>query len=200
MPDPEGPPIVNITGERVVLGPLSRDLLPTFTRWINDFHALRTLGGLRPGPTTLESEEAWYTRVTTEGDSVTFLIRERLSSVPIGTTGLHRIDFRNRAATFGIMIGEQSARGQGYGTEAARLMLDYAFNAVGLHSVSLTVAEYNIAGQRAYRKAGFRECGRLREHILLGGRMWDQILMDCLANEFESPVLSEIFAPDVPRD
>lgn len=200
MPEPEGPPIINITGERVVLGPLSKDLLPTITRWINDFQALRTLGALAPGPTTIESEDAWYGRVTGERNGVIFLIRERLSGVPIGTTSLHGIDFRNRAATFGIMIGESSARGQGYGTEATSLMLDYAFNALGLHSLSLTVAGFNEAGQRAYRKAGFRECGRLRERLWLGGRMWDQVHMDCLASEFESPVLAAVFAPDAVRD
>lgn len=200
MPDHEHPSIINVTGDNVVLGPLSKDLLPTFTRWINDFHTLRTLGSLRPGPTTVESEETWYARVTGESNGVTFLIRERLSGVPIGATGLHGIDFRNRSASFGIMIGEPSARGQGYGTEAATLMLDYAFNALGLHSVSLTVAEFNVAGRRAYHNAGFRECGRLREHLWLAGKMCDQILMDCLATEFDSPVLAALFAPDVPRE
>ncbi len=200
MPDHEQPPIINITGARVVLGPLSKDLLPTITRWINDFSALRTLGAARPGPSTLEREEAWYASATAEADGVIFLIRERLSNVPIGTAAFHAIDFRNRAAVFGIMIGERSARGQGYGTEATSLMLDYGFNVLGLHSVSLTVAEFNLAGQRAYRKAGFRECGRLRERLWLAGRMWDQIQMDCLATEFTSPVLEKLFAPDVPRE
>ena len=200
MMDHDHPPIINVTGDRITLGPLAKDLLPSFTRWINDFRALRTLGTLHPGPTTLESEEAWYARVTGTSDGVTFLIRERLSGVPIGATGLHGIDFRNRAATFGIMIGEPSARGQGYGTEATSLMLDYGFNVLGLHSVSLTVAEFNRAGRQAYHKAGFRECGRLRERLWLAGKMWDQIQMDCLATEFASPVLAEVFAPDEPRD
>ncbi len=200
MPESRQAPIINITGNRVMLGPLSKDVLPTVTRWINDFSALRTLGAARPGPSTLEREEAWYDRVTGESDDVTFLIRERLGHEPIGTAAFHAIDFRNRAAVFGIMIGESSARDRGYGTEATSLMLDYGFNVLGLHSISLTVAEFNLAGQRAYRRAGFRECGRLRERLWLAGRMWDQIHMDCLANEFESPVLANVFAPDVLRD
>lgn len=200
MSSQDQPPIINIIGTRIALGPLSKDLLPTITRWINDFSALRTLGAARPSPTTLESEDAWYDQVTGSLDDVTFLIRERLTNEPIGTAAFHAIDFRNRAANFGIMIGESSARGQGYGTEAASLMLDYGFNVLGLHSVSLTVAAFNVAGQRAYRKAGFRECGRLRERLWLAGEMWDQIQMDCLASEFQSPVLAKLFAPDVPRD
>lgn len=195
----ESQPIANIVGEKITLGPLSKDVLPTITRWINDFQALRTLGAGMPGPSSLENEEEWYASAISRTAGVTFLIRERLSHLPVGTTSLHTIDFRNRATTFGILMGEHTARGQGYGTEAASLMLDYAFNALGLHSVSLTVAEFNLAGRAAYNKAGFRECGRLRERLWLAGRMWDQIHMDCLATEFTSPVLAAVFAPDTPR-
>jgi RimJ/RimL family protein N-acetyltransferase len=97
------------------------------------------------------------------------------------------------------MIGEPEARGKGYGTETTRLMLDYAFTALGLHSVMLDVSEYNLAGRRAYEKAGFREIGRRRQSDLLNGHLYDLILMDCIATEFESPVLSKVFAPDVHR-
>lgn len=197
MHDPQ--PIVNIVGEKIALGPLSRDVLPAITRWINDFRALRTLGAVKPGPSTFENEEEWYASATSGKSGITFLIRERSSNVPIGTTAFHAIDFRNRATTFGILIGEHTARGQGYGTEAAILMLDYAFSVLGLHSVSLSVAEFNLAGRRAYEKAGFRECGRLRERRWLAGKLWDEIHMDCLATEFESPVLAAIFSPDTPR-
>ncbi|MBL8128813.1 MAG: GNAT family N-acetyltransferase [Chloroflexia bacterium] len=68
-----------------------------------------------------------------------------------------------------------------------------------LHRVMLTVAEFNHAGRRAYERAGFRECGRRRQCRWLAGRLWDEISMDCLATEFESPVLATIFVPDEPR-
>lgn len=190
-------PIINIAGERVALGPLRRDLLPTYQRWINDFHALRTLGAVAPGPTTLEQEVRWYeSQPATE---VRFTVYERTSWHPIGTTALHGIDYRNRTAVFGIFIGEAQARGKGYGTEATRLTLDYAFTALGLHSVMLTVAEFNLAGQRAYARAGFKEWGRRRQCRWMGGRLWDDVYMDCLASEFESQVLAQIFVPDEPR-
>lgn len=190
-------PIVNIVGERLALGPLRRDLLPTYQRWINDFGALRTLGAVAPGPTTLEQEARWYdAQPATE---VRFTIFERATWRPIGTTALHGLDYRNRTALFGILIGEAEARGQGYGTEATRLTLDYAFTALGLHSVMLTVAEFNLAGQRAYARAGFRECGRRRQCRWMAGRLWDELSMDCLATEFESPVLAHVFRPDEPR-
>lgn len=189
-------PIVNIVGDRVALGPHRRDLLPVYQRWINDFSALRTLGVLPPGPTTMEQEAAWYD--VQPGNETRFTIYERTTWRPIGTTALHGIDHRNRTATFGIFIGEAGERGKGYGTEATRLTLDYAFTALGLHSVMLTVAEFNLAGRRAYERAGFREFGRRRQCRWLAGRLWDDVYMDCLSSEFTSPVLAGVFVADIP--
>jgi RimJ/RimL family protein N-acetyltransferase len=189
------PPLVNITGDLVALGPHRRDLLATYLRWINDFGVLRNLG-MPVRPMTWEAEERWYDNLTASADEVAFTIYERATWRPVGTTALHHIDYRNRRATFGIMIGEATDRGRGLGTETTQLMLDYAFTALGLHSVNLSVYEFNEAGRRAYLKAGFRETGRRRQAQLMGGRLWDIIDMDCLATEFTSPVLGAVFAPD----
>jgi RimJ/RimL family protein N-acetyltransferase len=188
-------PILNIEGDLVALGPLRRDLLPLYQRWINDLGTMRTLG-LPPLPMTSEKEQEWYDRQSKAEDDVPFTIYERETLRPIGNTGLHSVDYRDRTATFGILIGEPECRGKGYGTESARLMLDYAFTALGLHNVMLTVFEFNPAGIKAYQRAGFKEIGRRRKCRMMGGRLWDEIYMDCLSSEFESPVLQRIYAPD----
>jgi RimJ/RimL family protein N-acetyltransferase len=195
MSEPPQPPIVNIEGERVALGPISKDLLPVITRWMADFGAQQRLG-FAPEPFTLEKEEEWYAAASIRRGEITFLIRERATMAPIGTCSLFDIDYRNGAAVFGIMIGEAAARGKGNGTETARLMLDYAFTILGLHSVSLEVAGFNLAGQKAYARAGFKECGRLRERRWIAGRRYDQVYMDCLATEFTGSVLADRFRPD----
>ncbi|MHB8645618.1 MAG: GNAT family N-acetyltransferase [Thermomicrobiales bacterium] len=199
MSQDEERPIVNIVGERVALGPIRRDLLPLYQRWINDFTTLRALA-IPPLPLTIESETAWYDRAAIADASIVhFTIYETASWQPIGNADWSAIDYRNRTASFGILIGDPANRGKGYGTEATRLMLDYAFTALGLHSVMLTCYAFNEAGQHAYKKAGFREFGRRRECHWMGGKLWDEIYMECLASEFESPVLARIFAPDEPR-
>ncbi len=185
-PSKEGP-ILTIVGDLVALGPLRRDLLPLYQRWVNDLGTMRTLG-LPPSPMTSEKEEEWYERQSKTEDDTPFTIYERETLRPIGNTGLHGIDHRNRTATFGILIGEPECRGKGYGTETTRLMLDYAFTALSLHNVMLQVFEFNAAGIRAYQKAGFNEFGRRRKSRMMGGRLWDEIYMDCLSSEFERPV------------
>ena len=113
-----------------------------------------------------------------------FTIYERDSLRPIGYTMLLHIAFRHRSAEFAIHVGEGTAHGKGYGTETARLMLEYAFTSLGLHSVYLNVAAYNLAGRHAYQRAGFRESGRRRQAWRMGGQFWDAVIMDCLASEF----------------
>ena len=191
-------PILNIVGETVALGPLRRDLIPLYQKWRNDFHVQRTFGNL-PKPVTLEGQTTWFENAIGHGDTFWFTIYERETMHPIGTTDLFNVDHRWRVGQFGMMIGEADARGKGYGIEVARLMLDYGFIALGLRNIMLTVAEYNLAGRRAYEKAGFKEMGRRRKADIMNGVTYDEIYMDAIADEFESPVLGAIFVPDQPR-
>ena len=192
-----GSPIVNIVGEKVALGPLSRDLIPLLTRWSNDLAARRNIG--TPLPQTIEQRTARYERDAMGEDGVDFAVYERATERPIGIVSLFHIDYRNGSADFGILIGEPDARGKGYGTEATRLMLDYAFTALGLRNVGLTVAEWNIAGRRAYARAGFKEFGRRHSCRWMGGRWWDDVHMDAIVDEFVSPTLDALLQPDMPR-
>jgi len=188
----------SITGDRVALGPIERETLPLFYRWFNDFDLLRT-AGIGDGPWTMERVEAWCKRFESGPEEAWFMIYERETGQPIGSAGLRDIDERHGTGEYAISIGEVSARGKGYGTEATSLMLDYAFTPRGLHSVLLDVAEYNPGGIGAYAKAGFKEIGRRHEADVMGGKRWDIVYMQALASEFESPVLAAVFAPDVAK-
>lgn len=187
-------PCLNILGEQAALGPLRRDLLPLYTRWRNDFAIQWTFGNL-PEPVTEDRQAQWLDRQT-NGDAIWFTVYQLEPFRPVGITDLFEIDYRWGTARFGVLIGEEGARGVGLGTEVARLMLDYAFTVLGLYNVMLSVVEYNEAGRRAYEKAGFREIGRRRGADLTAGHRYDEIFMDCIATGFESPVLANVFSPD----
>ncbi len=194
-------PVVNIVGEKVALGPFTRDLLPAYHRWHNDFTMWRTEWPVGAQPMTMDQVTAWYEgwAKSPAERRIDFAVYKLDGWAPIGMTSLHDLDWRAHTAEFGITIGEPSERGKGYGTEAAGLTLDYAFTALALHNVALTALEFNLGGLRAYTKAGFREYGRRREAVVMNGRRWDIVYMDCLASEFESSVLAQVFKPDEPR-
>ncbi|HUY99659.1 MAG TPA: GNAT family protein [Thermomicrobiaceae bacterium] len=196
----ESAPIMNIVGERVMLGPLRREQIPLRLRWANDLTTNRAYD--LPRPVTEETFRATYDPVVGETRHIRFTLYERATRRPIGHASLLRVELRDRTAEFDLLIGEADARGRGYGTEATQLVLDYAFTALGLHSIFLRVYAFNLAGIRAYEKAGFREVARRHECFWMGGRFWDMVFMDCLARESarsESPVLGRVFVPDAPR-
>ncbi len=174
--------MLNLVGEQVALGPLRRDLLPLYLKWINDFEVTRTLD-LSPRPWTWEAEQEWFDRASRDDHDVHFTIYERDSLRPIGSTGLRHIDPVHGTAEFGIMIGERDCWGRGYGTEATRLVLGYAFHTLGLHNIMLRVFSGNERAIRAYLRAGFRIIGRRREARRQGAARQDVVYMDCLSTE-----------------
>jgi RimJ/RimL family protein N-acetyltransferase len=95
-----------------------------------------------------------------------------------------RIDHHHGRADFGILIGER--RGQGIGTAATGLVLQWAFDVIGLASVMLSVLPSNRAGIRAYEKAGFRTVGRRRNAAASMGGREDELLMDAVAADFRA--------------
>ena len=179
-------PVLVVSGSRAGLGPLRSDLVPVFQRWMNDPEIQAGTG--RVGPVTLEDERAWYERVTTGPGRLTLVVYDLADLAPVGVTDLHEIDQRNGTAWFGIILGER--RGQGLGTEATRLMLDWGFTALGLHNVMLQVFEWNRRALRAYERAGFRQIGRRRGAAVTHGRRHDVVLMDAVADEFTGSALA----------
>lgn len=192
-------PIINITGEKIALGPIRRDLIPLYQQWLNQ---LETTRFLRMDVYSRENEEAWYEKIARAENRAYFTIYARPDLRPIGGVELFKIDHANRTAELGIMIGETSARGKGFGTEAVRLMCDFGFNALGLNNIMLMTFEWNIAGQKAYERAGFREIGRRRQARWFAGRFWDDIYYDLLASDFESTVVRDLILEgiDLPED
>jgi RimJ/RimL family protein N-acetyltransferase len=117
-------------------------------------------------------------------DSLAMAIHLRDGNRLIGTCALSQLDADNGSALFHITIGEVDAWGHGYGTEATRLMVGHALDALGLHRVGLTVFAFNERAIRSYRSVGFVVEGRAREAIWREGRWWDEISMSLLADDW----------------
>jgi RimJ/RimL family protein N-acetyltransferase len=182
-----------LEGKRVGLGPIRRDLLPSYVKWESSAE-LAALRGAELRPRTVESPPDWFH--STSDNEVRFTIHEIAAERPqrraIGMSRLFQIDRGHRHAELGIYLGETAAWGQGLGTEATRLTVDYAFNVLGLHNVVLRVIANNTRATKAYERAGFKPVGRIREYARFAGGLYDVLVMDCIATEFDSPVLHGI--------
>ena len=172
-----------VPGERIFLSHPTRADLPTFARWFADLELTLYLG--RAGHSyTYEDEVSWYESRTKDSSMRSFAIVVRETNQIIGNMTLMHIDSVNGRAELGIAIGEKSAWGKGYGTEAVRLMCEYGFTFLNLHTIYLWHVAYNERGHRAYLRAGFKEAGRLRGARLFNGQRYDDILMDITREEF----------------
>ena len=174
-----------IYGERVRLRAIEREDIPRFVRWFNDPEVRRYLSMYEP--MSRAQEERWFESHLSRRDDIILAIevREGGSWGHIGNVGLHRIDWKNRVATLGIVIGEKEYWGKGYGTEAVRTMLRYAFHELGLNRVELETYSFNPRAQRCYQKAGFVREGVRRQALYRDGEFHDIITMGILRSEFE---------------
>ena len=134
-------------------------------------------------PLSTADEERWFERQLEDQNSELFAI-ETADGVHIGNIGLHDVNCQHRHAQLGIVIGEKEYWGKGYGSDAVRTALRFAFETMNLHRVSLRVYEDNARAIRTYEKCGFQHEGRAREAIFRKGRYYDELRMGILRREF----------------
>jgi len=150
-------------------------------RWSHDAGYLRAVDTDYARP---RGPEAFAPADGTEANAVEFRLRTLEDDRLIGFVALHSIEWNNRAGLLSIGIGEPGYRGKGYGSEALRLALRYAFDELNLERVGLDVIANNAAAIRAYERAGFRQEGALRSAVLRDGQRHDRIVMGILRDEW----------------
>ena len=100
----------------------------------------------------------------------------------IGHTALYNFNAPARSAELMLMIGGSNV-GQGYGTVATKMIVDFGFREMGLNRIGLGIWAYNERALRTFSRAGFREEGRHRQAGFHDGAFHDRILMSLLAKE-----------------
>lgn len=172
-----------IVGKQTRLRAIEREDIPIFVRWLNDPEVRQYLEMYLP--MSVAEEEQWFEAYLKDDTSRIFGIETEEGRL-IGNIGLHNLDWKNRKALLGIVIAEREYWGRGYGTDAVTTLLDFAFNEMNLHRVSLSVFEFNERAVRCYEKCGFRHEGRAKEALFRDGSYHDHFLMAILREEFIS--------------
>jgi diamine N-acetyltransferase len=173
-----------LVGERIYLRPLEKDDLPTIRTWSND-PEIRCLTG-EVTPMSMAGADSFYDRVMNDQNRIWFVIALKEDNRIIGETGLLRIFYPWRNTDLSIIIGEKSAWGAGYGSEAMLLMLDYAFGYLGLHRVSIGVVGFNERALRFYEKIGFKREGIQRDGYYFNHEFSDFVMMAILEDEYRA--------------
>jgi RimJ/RimL family protein N-acetyltransferase len=127
-------------------------------------------------PFTEAMERAWLEQPRTDPPvNLIFGIVVRDAARHIGTIGLHKIDFLHGTAVTGTIVGSPEDRGKGYGYHAKMLLLDYAFNTLGLRKINSSVYDFNAASQRCLEKCGYVKEGLLKAQFFKNGRYIDVV-------------------------
>ena len=163
-----------IEGKDIYLRPMNEEDTDNIIRWRNSDFVRRNF--IYQEPFSRQGHEHWVKTMINTGKVVQFIICTRKER-PIGSVYLRDIDRVHKKAEYGIFIGEKDALGQGYGTQAAELMIRYAFEQLILHKLMLRVLADNKQACRSYEKAGFVQEAYLKDEVFLEGAYRDVIYM-----------------------
>ncbi len=167
---------------RVMLTTLTPADSQILWKWINSRQEVLLNAPYKP--IAVSQHQAWLEKIQNSNDLVIFGIRLKKTQKLIGTCQLHSIHYIHRSAELQIRVGEPAYRGNGYGTEAVELLLDFAFKDLNLQRVYLHVFKKNESALRLYEKLGFAREGVLRKAAHIDGKYVDVIVMGILREEY----------------
>lgn len=179
-----------IQGKQVTLQPFTRDMWRTYYHWRLDHEVMYWATG-EAHQTSLVPEEAFMGRF----DPDILADRHQQSGILgiftesgefIGEVGYRDMDLVAGTAVLGIMIGDKSYWGKGYGTDAVRTLCRFLFDRFRLRRIQLDTWAGNERAIKSYAKVGFRIEGRLRDATLVNGQPMDQVVMGLLYSELVS--------------
>jgi RimJ/RimL family protein N-acetyltransferase len=152
-------------------------------KWMNDREVTLWLTSPRY-PVSRKTAQQWFEEAPANSFGDVLLAIETKDGKHIGGINLHRINPEDRKAVLGIMIGEKDHWSNGYGTDAIKTLLAFAFDEMNLHRVFLHAFADNEHAIGCSQRCGFREEGRLRQEVYQDGHYYDVVVMGVLATEF----------------
>ena len=176
-----------LKGEKVILRPVRRSDIEYFLKWFNDPEVTQYLSMYLPMTEMAEEkfiEDLGSTSVATRAMFVIEVVEDS-DKKPIGSVGLSNIHPKDHHAVFGIAIGEKDYWSNGYGTEAARLIIRYGFEQLNLHRINSFAISFNERSLRLHLRVGFKEEGRQREAVFKNGNYYDHVMFGLLREEWQ---------------
>jgi [ribosomal protein S5]-alanine N-acetyltransferase len=170
-----------LTGDDVTLRTIEEEDLEFLQTQVNDPEIRRPIG--RSTPLNAVQEREFFENVVCDDDSIHLLIVA--DSTPTGTIGLESIDRESRSAEIGYWIAPDHHR-RGYGSEATALLVEHAFDQLGLHRISARVFDFNDASRRLLESLGFTEEGVHRDAEFVDGKFQDTHWYGLLEDEWRA--------------
>ena len=173
-----------LDGECISLRPLRvEDVGPHYVRWMNDPEINRFLES-RFRSWSHDDLVVFVRDHAGRRDAFIFAILEKASGRHVGNIKVGPVASAHGTASVGLLIGERSCWGKGYGTDAIRLACDYSFCTLRLRRLTAGAYATNTGALAAFRKAGFAVEGRQRQHRKDGDVYVDGILLGLMRTDW----------------
>ena len=168
---------MNILGKFLTLRAIERRDLESLHKWANDPITQDGIGEIH-FPSSMDFHDSWFIGLKNEESNQRFMV-EATDASTIGISSIMNIDWRNRHAWHGLVIGESTHRGKGYGVDAIMATMRYAFEELNLERLDGSMIEYNQQSIATYcgHKLGWKEEGRKSNYFYRKGRYWDQVIV-----------------------
>lgn len=163
-----------INESKIELVNITKKDTPLIVKWRNNENVRRNF--IFQEKFTNEMHNNWMDTKVATGEVVQFIIRVKETNQAVGSVYFRDIDNERKEAEYGIFIGEDEARGKGYGTEAAKLALEYAFTKLNLKTIFLRVFADNKGAIKSYENAGFVKVDRT-ENVVIDNQEREVIFM-----------------------
>lgn len=167
---------------KIRIRPITLDDTQLIIKWRNNPSVMSNF--IYQKELTEEEHIKWLNTKVFNGDTKQFIIEKTSTGERIGSVYIRDIDTTHRKGEFGIFIGEDSARGKGYGAMATSELLRYAFEELNLNRVFLRVFADNPSAIACYKKAGFSEDGIACEDVWINNIPRDIVFMSILKSKW----------------
>lgn len=172
------------TTQRIRLRKMTEQDMQVYHGWRNDVRVMETTNPYMDLYTPEDTDAFVRSVILGSSNSKSYIIADADTDKPIGIMSLISLDYKNRNAELIIDIGEPDYWGKGYGHEALQILLQYAFNELNLHRLSLRVFDFNERAIKLYTKMGFKQEGSAKEALFRNGAWHDIIHMGLLQLEY----------------
>ncbi len=175
---------MNIRGKVLSLRAIEERDLDLLQKWANDPTTQSGIGEIH-FPSSMDFHKSWFQKLKDDRLNQRFVVDVPEVGI-IGISSILNIDWRNRHAWHGLVLGDASHRGKGYGVDAILATMRYAFEELNLERLDGSIIEYNKISISTYcgKKVGWKEEGRRRNYFFRNGKYWDQIIVGCTKQDY----------------
>jgi len=178
-------------GEKIYLGPIDFEKDPEVeSRWTRSAAYLHTLGQQPAVPESPAAVKKRYEKMEKEAEESRndyyMTIRANEDGRLVGFMRIFWIEWAHGSGSLKMAVGDDAERGKGFGSEALRLGLNYAFEELNLFRLSAVVGGDNPRALTFFKRFGFVEEVRRRQALLRGGQTYDVIHLGLLQEEWRT--------------